>query len=109
MRKFRILQWIPLHVGIEGNKLAGSLANETSIFSIMVFDIKSVAKQKLCTNPQRKSAPKSNYSRKITMTIAILRTKHFKSVKILPNGSRTYVESKHCPGTYSRQKKYSST
>ncbi|GFT64411.1 hypothetical protein TNCV_4831441 [Trichonephila clavipes] len=32
-------------------------------------------------------------------TITSLRTKPFKGMKNLPNGFRSYVEGKHCPGT----------
>ncbi|GFT55051.1 RNase H domain-containing protein [Trichonephila clavipes] len=34
----------------------------------------------------------------MTSTITRLRRKHFKSMKILPDGSRSYVECRYCPG-----------
>ncbi|GFX13590.1 RNase H domain-containing protein [Trichonephila clavipes] len=65
-----------------------------------VFDANAVAKQKLCSNPRKKfSLPELNYSREITTTITRLRTKYFKGMKILPDGSRSYVECRHCSGT----------
>ncbi|GFU17179.1 RNase H domain-containing protein [Trichonephila clavipes] len=65
----------------------------------MVFDANAVAKQKLCSNPRKKlSLPELNYSREITATITRLRTKHFKGMKILPDGFRSYVECRHCSG-----------
>ncbi|GFX37942.1 RNase H domain-containing protein [Trichonephila clavipes] len=68
--------------------------------STMVFDANAVAKQKLCSNPRKKFLlPELNYSREITTTITRLRTKHFKGMKILPDGFRSYVECRHCPGT----------
>ncbi|GFU47283.1 RNase H domain-containing protein [Trichonephila clavipes] len=76
------LQWIPDHVDIEGNKVAGSLANEARTFvpvtsSTTVFDANAVAKQKPCSNPRKTfSLPELNYSREIMTTITRLRPKH---------------------------------
>ncbi|GFX60589.1 RNase H domain-containing protein [Trichonephila clavipes] len=62
-----------------------------------VFDANVAANQKLCSNPRKKfSLPELNYSRGITTTITRLRTKHFKDMKILSDGSRSYVECRHC-------------
>ncbi|GFU40736.1 RNase H domain-containing protein [Trichonephila clavipes] len=94
----------PAHVDIEGNEMADSLANEARTLepltsSTTIVDANAVAKQKLCSNPRKKiSLPELNYSREITSTITRLRTKHFKGMEILPDGSRSYVECRHCPG-----------
>ena len=99
------LQWIPAHVDIEGKKLADSLANEARTIepvplSTTVFDGNAVAREKLCSNPPRNlSLPELNYSREITTTTARLRTKKFKDMNILLDGSRIYVECEHYPGT----------
>ncbi|GFU16504.1 DUF4817 domain-containing protein [Trichonephila clavipes] len=44
------------------------------------------------------SLPELNYSREITTTTTRLRTKHFKGMKILPEGSRSYAECMYCLG-----------
>ncbi|PRD29685.1 UNVERIFIED_CONTAM: hypothetical protein NCL1_28619 [Trichonephila clavipes] len=99
------LQWIPAHVDIEGNKMALiSLPMKPELLepltsSAMVFDTNTVAKQKLCSDPRKNlSLPELNYCREIISTIIRLKTKHFKGMKILPDGSRSYVECRHCPG-----------
>ncbi|GFT39261.1 RNase H domain-containing protein [Trichonephila clavipes] len=95
------LQCIPAHLDIEGNEMADSFANEARTIepvtsSTTVFDANAVANQ----NARKKlSLPELNYSREITTTIIRLRTKHFKGMKILPDGSRSYGECEHCPCT----------
>ncbi|GFU31793.1 RNase H domain-containing protein [Trichonephila clavipes] len=57
-------------------------------------------KQKLCSNPRKQlSLPELNYRLEITTTVTRLRKKHFKGMKILPDGSRSYVECRLCSGT----------
>ncbi|GFV33085.1 RNase H domain-containing protein [Trichonephila clavipes] len=98
MGKSYILQWILVHIDIEGEQLADSLAKETRIIepvplSTTVFDANAVAKQKLCTKPRKKCClPELKYNRQITTTITRVRAKNFKDMKILYDGSRTYVE-----------------
>ncbi|GFV29429.1 RNase H domain-containing protein [Trichonephila clavipes] len=83
------LQWIPAYVNIEGNEMADFFANEARILDESLM---TVAKQKLCSNPIKKlSLTELNYSRDIAPAITRLRTKHFKGMKILPDGSRSYV------------------
>ncbi|GFV09283.1 RNase H domain-containing protein [Trichonephila clavipes] len=84
--------------------MANSLANEARthepLSSTTVFDVNAVAKQKLSSNSRKKLfLPEVNYNREFTSTITRLRTKHFKGRKILPGGSRSYVECRHCPDT----------
>ncbi|GFV73407.1 RNase H domain-containing protein [Trichonephila clavipes] len=63
------------------------------ISSTAVFDANAVAKQKLCSSTRKKlSLPELNYSREIISTVTRQRTKYFKGMKILPDGSRSYVE-----------------
>ncbi|GFV71617.1 RNase H domain-containing protein [Trichonephila clavipes] len=84
--------------------MAYSLVNEARTFgpvtsSTMVFDANAVTNKKLCSNPRKKlPLPELNYSREITTTITRLRTKPFKGMKILPDGSKSYVECRHCSG-----------
>ncbi|GFW58014.1 RNase H domain-containing protein [Trichonephila clavipes] len=51
------------------------------------------------TQEEKLSLPELNCSREITTTIAKLRTKYFKGMEILSDGSRSYVEYRHCPYT----------
>ncbi|GFT79154.1 RNase H domain-containing protein [Trichonephila clavipes] len=84
--------------------MADFLVNEARTFepvtsSTTVFDANAVAKQQLCSNPRKKfSLPELNYSREITTSKTRPRTKYFKGMKILPAGSRSYVECRRCPG-----------
>ncbi|GFY14544.1 RNase H domain-containing protein [Trichonephila clavipes] len=85
--------------------MTDSLVNEARTLepvtsSATVFDANTVAKQKLCSNPRKKfSLPELNYSRGIITKITRLRTSHFKGMKILLDGSRSYVECRHYTGT----------
>ncbi|GFV71347.1 RNase H domain-containing protein [Trichonephila clavipes] len=85
--------------------MADFLANEFRTLehltlSTTVFDAQAVANQKLYSKPRKKiSLPELNYCREITSTINRLRTKHFEGMKILPDGSRSYVEWRQCPAT----------
>ncbi|GFY31379.1 RNase H domain-containing protein [Trichonephila clavipes] len=102
------LQWIHVYVDIEGNEMIDSLANEPRTLepvilstSTTVFDANAVANQKSCLNPRIKlSLAELNYSREITTTITILKTKHFKGMKILPEGSRSCVACRHWTGMH---------
>ncbi|GFY17937.1 RNase H domain-containing protein [Trichonephila clavipes] len=88
-------KWIPAHVDIEGNDMADSLANEARTLepvtsATKVFDANVAAKQKLCSNPRKKlSLPELSYRQKIKTPLTRGRTKHFKCMNILPDGSRS--------------------
>ncbi|GFU91246.1 RNase H domain-containing protein [Trichonephila clavipes] len=90
---------------LKGRRWLISLANEARTIepltsSTTVFDANAIANQKLCSTQEKKlSLPELNYSREITTTISRLRTEHFKGMEILPDGSRSYVDCRHCPGT----------
>ncbi|GFW14163.1 RNase H domain-containing protein [Trichonephila clavipes] len=93
----------PAHIDIEGNEMADlneARTLEPLTSSTTVVDANAVvAKQTLCSNPRKKlSLPELNYSGEITSTKTRLRSKHFKDMMILSNGSRSYVECRHCPG-----------
>ncbi|GFV66118.1 RNase H domain-containing protein [Trichonephila clavipes] len=94
------------HVDIKGNEMVDFFANEARTLepltsSTMVFDANVVAKSKLCSNRRKKlSLPERNYRQEIASTITGLRPTPFKGMKVLPNGSRSYVECRHCPSTY---------
>ena len=53
----------------------------------------------LCKLWKKLSLLELNYNCEITTTTVRLRTKHFKSIKILPKGSKTYVECRQCLST----------
>ncbi|GFX96508.1 RNase H domain-containing protein [Trichonephila clavipes] len=86
------LQWIPDHVDTKRKELANSLAKEgrtiePAPLSTTGFDANAVAKQKALLKPRKiSSLPESSHNRKVTTA---LRTKHFKDMDILPDGSRT--------------------
>ncbi|GFW33370.1 transposable element Tcb1 transposase [Trichonephila clavipes] len=74
------VMWISARVGVEGNEMTDSHANETRTLepltsSTAVFDANAVAKQKLCSNPRKQlSLPEFNYSRENTSAITRQRT-----------------------------------
>ncbi|GFV26245.1 RNase H domain-containing protein [Trichonephila clavipes] len=92
-------------VYIEGNEMVDCLANEAKTLEPVtsyttVFDVNGVSNQKLCSIPRKKlSLPELNYSREITTTITRIRIKHFQSMEILPDSSRSYVECSTAEGS----------
>ncbi|KAF8776798.1 hypothetical protein HNY73_013743 [Argiope bruennichi] len=92
-------QKISSHVGIEGNKQAGTLAKEAraahdSPLSATALDANAVARQRFCTNQKKFSV--TNYKRDIRTTIARLRTGHLRGMRLMSDGSRLYEECRHC-------------
>ncbi|CAL1288993.1 unnamed protein product [Larinioides sclopetarius] len=89
-----ILQWIPAHVDINGNERADILdkeARDNSQLSTSLTLTDAIASRRLLpASSQKQSILALNCDRAISTTIARLRTKHFKGMKISPDGRRSY-------------------
>lgn len=99
-----ILQWIPAHVDIDGNEEADILAKEARDDpqlpnSMTLSDADAIASRRLLQASAKHSIPALNCDRAISTTIARLRTKHLKGMKIFPDGHRSYRSCPHCKNT----------
>ncbi|KAF8778141.1 hypothetical protein HNY73_014895 [Argiope bruennichi] len=90
---------------IEGNKKADILAKEARetpqlSYSLILTDADAIASRRLLpASFQKHSIPALNCDRTISTTIARLRTKHFREMKIYSDGHRNYGSCPHCIDT----------
>ncbi|GFW41445.1 RNase H domain-containing protein [Trichonephila clavipes] len=97
-----LLQWILVHVNIEGNECADSLAKEGRnddqlCPTITLADANAVANYRLLPHRYKKTLIVDfDCSRNLTSIIARLRTGHFKGMDISSDKTRTYIPCKNC-------------
>ncbi|KAF8796655.1 hypothetical protein HNY73_001004 [Argiope bruennichi] len=100
-----ILQWISAHVDIKGNEKVDILAKEARenpqpSYSLTVTDANVIASLRLLpASIQKHSIPALNCDHIISTTIARLRTKHVREMKISSDGHRNYRSCPHCIDT----------
>ncbi|GFU41685.1 RNase H domain-containing protein [Trichonephila clavipes] len=98
------IQWVPTHVNIEENKHTDSLAKEAKNIDSPPIkttspDVNAIATHRLCDSPRKKwCLPELNHDHVVTTTISRMLVGHMRGMKIMPDGSRTYTEGRHCPG-----------
>lgn len=105
LKKKCILQWVPAHCGLEYNEIADSLANsgrcqDQTGTPTSLADANALIKLILKTPSAFKikyQIPQLDVSRKTATTITRLQMKHYKNMKISPDGTKTYQGCSNCP------------